>query len=250
MQLEGGIEPRFVKDLLALQTPGQRAGFLRDAGLLNPEGLDRLLDFADGLLGKDPGVAQRLAELCGSLADVANAPPAVPRANYISARAASARDKFEDDLRLTGAAYDGYVNLGMNLEALRTNVGRMVALFELGRYDEALRAGQDVLDSLSGKGRLQVSPTQRESNLLTALVYQNRGTCFAHVGRYDEALDSLAVAENCYGALDDMRRLGEIIDNRGIILRYLGRGNEALEAHESAAAVFEAAGHLLLRSWR
>jgi tetratricopeptide (TPR) repeat protein len=245
VQPEGGIESRFVDDLLALQTQGQRAGFLREAGLLTQEGLDRLLDVADGLLGNDPGVARRLAELCGGLADAADAPPAVPRANYIIAGACSTLGEFEDDLRFTGAAYDGYVNLGMNLEALRTNVGKMVALFELGRYDEALDSGQVVLDSLRGKGRLQVSPTQRESKLLTALVYQNRGTCFAHMGRYDDALDALAVAEDRYRALDDMGRLGEVIDNRGIILRYLGRGNEALVAHESAAAVFESAGQML-----
>jgi len=239
------MERHFVDDLLALQTQGQRAGFLREARLLNQEGLDRLLDLADGLLDNDPGLARQLAELCRDLADAADAPPAVPRANYIIAGACNTRGEFEDDLRFTDAAYDGYVNLGMNLEALRTNVGKMVALFELGRYEEALDSGRAVLDSLDGTGRLQVAPTQRESSLLTALVYQNRGTCLAHMGRYDEALDSLAIAENRYRALDDMGRLGEVVDNRGIILRYLGRGNEALLAHERAAAVLEAAGQML-----
>jgi CHAT domain-containing protein len=37
-------------------------------------------------------------------------------------------------------------------------------------------------------------------------------------------------------------RLGQILDNRGGILLHLGRGNEALAAHEAAAAVFAKAG--------
>jgi CHAT domain-containing protein len=37
-------------------------------------------------------------------------------------------------------------------------------------------------------------------------------------------------------------RLGEILSNRGAILLYLGRGSEALEAHETASAIFEEAG--------
>ena len=40
-------------------------------------------------------------------------------------------------------------------------------------------------------------------------------------------------------------RLGKILDNRGAILLYLGRGNEALAAREAAAAVFAKAGHTL-----
>ena len=63
---------------------------------------------------------------------------------YILAGAHDINGEFDDDLRLTRAAYDGYVALGMNLEALRTNVGKMAALLELGRYEEALDAGQIV----------------------------------------------------------------------------------------------------------
>lgn len=236
------IEQSFVDELLALEVHDQRSEFLRARGLLNAKGLGRLLDVAEELLAKTPGKAQRLAESCSRLAEGADAPAAVPRANYILAGAHNMNGEFEEDLRFTRAAHDGFVALGMNLEALRTNVGKMVALFELGRFGEALDAGQAVLDSLAGKGRLEVMPTEREFHLLTALVHQNRGTCYAHMGRYDEALDTLAVAEKHFGSLDEKERLGEITDNQGIILRYLGRGSEALQAHEAAAAIFEGAG--------
>jgi CHAT domain-containing protein len=204
--------------------------------------LDRLLDVAYRLLSSDPGEARRLAELCAEVADSAAAPAAVPRANYIRGGAHGINGDFDAQLRLIKAARNGFLALGMNLEALRTYVGRMSVLLEMGLYQEALDNGQVVLDALVGKGTLEVSPTPQQSDLLTALVHQNRGGCYEYMGRYDEALDAYALAEERYRALGMTERLGEIMDNRGAILLQLGRGNEALAAHEAAAAIFEEAG--------
>lgn len=238
MPPEKGIEPGLVDSLLSLSSREQQTELLREAGLLDADGLDRLLDVADRFLKNDPAKARLLAELCTDLARGAGAPAAVPRANYVLQQVHEINGDFEAKLRLVEAAYDGYLALGMNLEALRTNVGKMVALFELGRFGEALDTGRAVLDSLAGKGRLKVTPTEREYHLLTALVHQNQGTCYAHMGRYGPALDAFVVAERHYKPLDEKGRLGEITDNQGIILRYLGRGSEALRAHEAAAAIF------------
>src|SRR5918998_660012 len=109
-----GIEPGLVDELLALPTRGQRARFLRGKGLLDAGGLDRLLDDADRLLNDDPGKARRLAEIYAGLAEAAGAPAAVPRADYIRAGAHNVNGEFEDDLRLTRAAHDGYLALGMD----------------------------------------------------------------------------------------------------------------------------------------
>ena len=236
---KAGIEPGLLDELLDLPTRERQARSLRDKGLLDAGGLGRLLDAAEGLLNSDPGKSRRLAGLCVDVADEASAPAALPRASYLIAGTHSMVGDFAEDLRFTEAAYRGYLDLGMTMEALRTRVGKMVALFELGRYGEALDTGNAVLNALEGRGEIEASPTQREADLLTALVYQNRGTCYAHMGRYDEALDAFAVAEDRYRAVQAIGRLGEITDNRGIVLRYLGRGNEALEAHEAAAAIFE-----------
>jgi tetratricopeptide (TPR) repeat protein len=239
---------RCVDEVIAAPTQEERAAVLRSANLLSAEGLDRLLDFAERLIHSDPGKAQRLATLCTELADQAAAPGAVPHASYINAQAHAANGEFAAALRMTEAARHGYVACGKNLEALRTHVGRMAVLLELGRYQEALDAGQAVLDSLDGKGELEVSPTWQQASLLTAFVHFNRGGCYEYMGRYEEALVAYEVAEERYRALGMTERIGEILDNTGAVLLYLGRGREALAAHEAAAAVFAEAGLTLSRA--
>jgi tetratricopeptide (TPR) repeat protein len=236
------VDAGFLEELLALPTLEQRSAFLRTASLLDDEGLERLLDFADRLIHSDPGKAQRLAALCADLADLVGAPSAAPRASYIRGQTHAANGELGAALRMTEAAHAGYVACGKNLEALRTHVGRMSVLLELGLYREALDAGQVVLDALDGRSELAITPTREQSDLLTALVHQNRGICYEYMGRYEDALGAYAVAEERYRALDMTERLGEILDNRGAILLLLGRGKEALAAHEAAAAVFAAAG--------
>ena len=244
MTLDSGhmIGSGLADQLLALPTPEQQAAFLEAEGLLNPDGLERLLDVADRLVNNDPGKARRLAELCANMAEPAGAPAAVPRADYIRAGTHGLNGEFDKEIRLNKAAYDGYVALGMNLAALRTNVGLMAALLELGSYEKALDTGQVILDALDGKGEFDVAPTQEQADLLTAFVEQNRGGCYEYMGRYDKALDAYAVAEEKYRVLGMTARLGEILSNRGAILLYLGRGSEALAAHETASAIFEEAG--------
>lgn len=219
----------------------ERSTFLRDAGWLNQEGLDRLLDATDRLMKDDPGTARRLAELCTEIAEEAGAPAAVPRAKYLIAYTYVENGQPDAALRLIEAAHNGYVELGMILEALRTNVGRMAAHFELGRYLEALDTGQAVLDALGGEGSPGLSPTRGQKDLLIGLIQQNRGRCYEQMGHYDKALDAYSGAEKEYRNLGTRERLGEILDNRATILSYLGRSTEALADHKAAAAIFSEA---------
>lgn len=232
----------YVEEVLAAPTLEERSSVLRSANLLNPNGLERLLDFADRLIYSDPGKAQRLATVCTELADRATAPSTVPHALYIRAQAHAENGAFAAALRMAETARQGYLACGKNLEALRTYVGRMSVLLDLGRYQEALDSGQAVLDTLDGKGEFEVTPTRQQASLLTALVHQNRGVCYEYVGRYEEALEAYEVAEMLYRTLGMTERIGEILDNRGAILLYLGRGHEALAAHQAAAVVFADAG--------
>ncbi len=76
---------------------------------------------------------------------------------------------------MTEAARAGYAALGEHLKALRTSVGQMSVLLDLGLYREALDAGQSILDTLSGGEKPVVTPTRGQADFLTALVYQNLG---------------------------------------------------------------------------
>ena len=134
------IRSGLVDDLLALPTLDQRSEYLRTASLLSADGLDRLLDMAERLVHADPGRAHRLAALCADAADRAAAPAAVPRASYVRTQTYHANGEFDAGLRMADEAYEGYVALGMNLQALRTHVGRMWPFIELGLYRETLDA--------------------------------------------------------------------------------------------------------------
>ena len=237
MSSDNGIEPGFVDDLLALQSRERQTAFLRDARLLNADGLKRLLDVADRLVVGDPNKAQRLAELGIEVAEIAKAPAAAPYAIYVLAGSYGMNGDLNEELRLTEIAHDGYVALGMNLEAVRTNLGKMGALLELGRYDEALDAGQSVLDALEGEPELS-----KESYTLTAVVYNNLGGGYELVGRYGDALEAFEIAEERYSVLGMTERRSEVMSNRGLVLLRLGRGVEALAAHEAAAEVLAKAG--------
>ena len=248
MPQRDGIEQGLVDDLLALQTREQQTELLRKAGLLDAAGLSKLLDTAEWLLNGDPGKAQRLAELCSDLADSAGSPVAVPRASYIRAGAHNLNGAFDADLELITAAHDGYADLGMTLEALRTNVGKMDTLLQLGRYEEALDTGRVVLEALGNGGDPSMRPTRREHDSLAALVHQNLGGCFYQTGRYGEALEAYVLAEERYRSLGMTKSLGEVIDNQGVVFRHLGRSSEALEAHKVAARIFHETGLTLSRA--
>ncbi len=127
--------------------------------------------------------------------------------------------------------------------ALRTNIGRMHVLNELGRHAEALDAGQVVLDALEGTA--EPAP---QAQMLLALAHQNRGVCFETMGRYEDALKAYAFAESYFSALKMTDRIGDVNNNRGIVLVHLGRVVEALEAFEAAARIWAEDGLTLLQA--
>jgi CHAT domain-containing protein/Tfp pilus assembly protein PilF len=237
------VTAEWIDALLQLPALEQQLAFLRSAHLLHAEGLSQLLDQAMQRARSDPAQARQLAAICAEAAEEANAPVIVPRSMYLRAQTHAINGEFNPALELIQSALVGYEAIGERMEALRTNVGRIHVLNELGRHAEALDAGQIVLDALEGTAE----PTP-QAQMLLALAHQNRGVCFETTGRYEDALKAYALAESYFTALKMTDRIGDVNNNRGIVLVHLGRVVEALEAFEAAARIWADDGLTLLQA--
>lgn len=246
---ESEINSELIDSLLALPTSEEQSAILDSKKLLNSDGLLLLLNEAAYLTGGDPGKARSLAILCGKLAEGADAPVVVPRATYIRAQTYAINAEYETALILIKSAREGYEVLGQKLPALRTNLGLIHVLQELGRYSEALDAGKVILDELGEVAKLlETAESSPERVEMAATAYQNSGRCYEQMGLYSEALRAYDSAEKLLIALNMSDRIGDINNNRGIIFLRLGRGGDALDAFEKAASVFTESEEVVYRA--
>jgi tetratricopeptide (TPR) repeat protein len=235
---EDSLEPLFQSSELH-----QRIAHLKTANLLNSDGLTRLLDRAMQLARADPGKARLLASLCVEAAVEAFAPEIVPRAIYTQAQTHAINGEFDLALELIRSARSEYEALGDDIAGLRTNLGRIHVLNELGRHREALETGEETLRIIAGR-----EDGDPQTGMIAALASMNMGVCFETLGRYAEALEAYDRAEKRFAAIGTTDRLGDIHNNRGIVLVHLGRIREALTAFEAALEVWEAEGLTLLQA--
>ena len=242
------LDDKFVEYLLSQPTLEARSAFLRNADLFHTDGLMQMLEQATHIVSSDPGQARQLAELCLQLTQALEAPLIKPKATYLIAQTHAINGDFKRALNLVRLAREKFVALGQDLEALRTNVGLMNVLCELGRYQEALDAGQTALDQLAETDQFETDLAAPETQHLAALVYQSSGVNYELMGRYEDALEAYRAAEIRYQNLDLTENVGHINNNRGIILLDLGRGSEALAAFEAAAGIFAEADLTLLQA--
>jgi len=237
------VTAEWIEELLGLPTPEQQSSFLQSANVFHAEGLSQLLDQAMRLARSDPGRARQLTIICANAAEPASAPIILPRATYLRAQTHAINGEFNTALELIQSARVAYEAIGEKMEALRTNIGLMHVLNELGRHSAALQAGQAVLDALEKQDE-----PGTQARFLAALAHQNRGVCYETTGRYEDALMAYAAAESLFAALQMTERIGDVSNNRGIVLTHLGRVSEALQAFESAARIWAEAGLTLLHA--
>ncbi|MEZ4711003.1 MAG: CHAT domain-containing tetratricopeptide repeat protein [Caldilineaceae bacterium] len=237
--IDESITPDWIENLIGAPTAAEQSALLRAADLAGEMGLTRLLDETEQLARRNPGQARQLAALCEQMAVAQGVNAIVPRARYLRAQTLAIHGEFEEALALIHSAHTKFIALGMTLDALRTQVGRMNVLIQLGRFPEALDVAAQVLQELPAAG-----PPSPELQLLTALINDSRGTAYGETGRYEEALRAYGQAEAIYAELEMPERLAVAVGNRGLILRYLGRIGDALAAYTEAARLAAASEHI------
>ena len=135
-----------VQALLAAPAP---LVFLQTQGWLTGPGLAHLVDLATEWIGQRPSQARLLAEICAQAAGTIGADEIVPRTAYIRSQAHAINAEFDHALILIEEARAGFMRQHDPLSALRTSVGRINVLEQLGRHEEALSTGQAALQLLA-----------------------------------------------------------------------------------------------------
>jgi tetratricopeptide (TPR) repeat protein len=218
-----------INSLLAMSPPDDRGHLARACGVSTRAFVDASLSITEHQIGADPGRARAMTVLAEQIAGTIDDAGLIARATYLRAQTHALNAEFETALTLIDRAHATFINAGMAREALRTHIGRIRVLQELGHLSEALRVGQEVLDTLRG-----AEQNDFEALDMIARAHQNMGVCLELCGRYLEALRAYDTAEQRFGALGLQANLADVANDRGIVYLYLGRGREALDGFEAA----------------
>jgi CHAT domain-containing protein len=235
------FESDFVEQLLTLPSTAEQLAHIQNAGLADVEGLSGLLEETAVLVRSNPRLARRLLTIYSDAADLADIPEVIPRAAYLKAQTHALAGEFDEALALIHVARAGHLALGQKTAALRTTAGLMNVLGESGRYQDALEAGQAVLNKI---GQVE----KPELLDLLAVIQKNMGLCYNLLGRYQDALNAYNVSERLYIELGMTAEVGDISNNRGILLWEMGRGTEALAALEKALHIRTANSQTMLQA--
>ncbi|MEP7111987.1 MAG: CHAT domain-containing protein [Ilumatobacteraceae bacterium] len=188
-------------------------------------------------LGDHPSQAIMAIQRVEDMAAAIEAHDIEARAIYVRARATAASGDFTTALGLIRRAAAAFRACSLMGAALRTNLGLAHVLNESGRHVEALSACDSILDALAIDPPPDLDTDERLQ--LGAAAEQNRGLCFELTGRWVQALEAYANAEVGYSDLGQASSIGEVRNNRGLVLLALGRIAEAQEAFGDALAMLD-----------
>ncbi len=227
--------------LLAEPDDQQVRTVLRDGDLLDEAGLNLVLDRAEELLHTAPEQARRLAELCDELAREADLGAIRARSAYQRARILAEQGSLAQALEAIEQSRDWWRAAGREVDALRTDLGRMQVLDDLGRHGDAIGVGRELIAALDRPGAAD-DPIAR---WIRAAARENLGIAYGLTGQHDLALDAYARAQTDYAELGMQTETARPLANRGVELLALGRPREALQDLARAADIFSTAGDRL-----
>ena len=238
------IDPIDVPRLLAA-SPTEQIALLRAAGAYDAAGVSDLLDIAADMIGSNPLQARALAQLCGALAADTGADEIAPKATYLRAQTHAITAECAVALTLIEQAHQGYLAIGHRHDAQRTSLGRIHALCDLGRYQEALDVGHTALVEVNSLADADATADARAQ--LAASLNINLATCYEEIGRFDAALTAYDAAESLLQGSDQHDLLSMVRMDRGVVLLGLGQSSEALRSFDAADQLMDD-GDIVLRA--
>lgn len=232
-----------VADLFAAPGDEGRHAYLRRQGLADQDGLSWLLDLAEELVHDEPAAADELSMLCETAAEWVAVDAVAARARYLRARVHAERGELRRALELIDQARASWCAAGLPVSALRTDLGRMQILDDLGRHSEAVQLGIRLVAELD---QLPDDTPERDvQKYVRAGAQENLGVAHGFLGQHARALEAYARAEATYRALGMRQELVRPMCNRGVELLEVGRAREALEVLQTAAAALAEQGDRL-----
>ncbi len=226
-----------VADLLGAPDLSERLVRLREASTDDMDGLQWLANEVEARTHSAPAQARTLAELCVRAAEDLDLPRVAARAEYLQARVVAEGGDLEGALSLISSARERYWSIGDDVLALRTDLGRMQVLDDLGDHHGAIDLGNRVLMDLP-----EVRGDQGTRAFVEAAARCNLGVAHSFLGDHATSLRFYAEAEAAYAALDQPFQVAQQQANQGIEFLALGRAREARTVLSAAREEFVRAG--------
>ncbi|MDQ3627536.1 MAG: CHAT domain-containing protein [Actinomycetota bacterium] len=225
------------------------------AGVEADAPLTTVLDEAEQLMDDDPVTAGGLAAAVRARVSSDATPDATfatvaARAALLEGQALAIGGRLDDALRAVDAARDAFDEADEPWLALRTDLGRMHILNELGRTAAAVQVGRRLLqgiDALEGADA-QTGSLPFAVDWLRASCLGNLGICHTFAGDYAAATMATAAAERHLLALGRMDEIAILRHNQAELLLEEGRAAQAQDMFARAASGFADAGLALLEA--
>ena len=228
--------PSFVRQLLDL--PDERAwnGFLQEhQAQLTDEVARALKAQADHYLRADIRRSLQIADLMHTMSELTGSPSQRALGLLAEANARSiGLGEYQRGIELYDEAAAIYRAQGRLAEQARSQVGKIGALGNLGRYEEALQIGHWARDVLAAHGEKWPQAT----------VIMNMAVMYGRLGEIGKSLEMANQALEVYRQLgkDGEAGQGGVQMNRANQLRSLGRFEESIQASQAAREILTRLG--------
>jgi CHAT domain-containing protein len=227
---------QFVRNLSEIQTPEQLTDWMRNHAVTEEMINEVMVGVRSFLDSGEFQSAMRLSEWCLQLSE--NVPAVAVRARALVTRGITlARmDQLAESLPFLDAAIALYQSSGDELATAKVWMNRVHCYSTLGRYEEALRDGENSNRVFSELGEKQ----------LLARGLNNLGGVFFRLDRSQEWLDTLEQAAALLQEIGDDKSLAMIYMNQAVALTSLNRSEDAEHCYRLSMNKAEQSGQTWL----